>query len=99
MEHTASDRRKLEVDQCFVSTDPNINPEEFFKIAEHQLLERIMKMEELNASLESIEEEFEVQTKVIALEEKKKGGGSSSLIGWGTFFNDQGRAEKREFVQ
>ena len=98
MEHTTPDRRILEVDQCFVSTDPNINPEEFFKIAEHQLLERIRKMEELNASLESIEEEFEVQTKVIALEDKK-GSGNSSLIGWGTFFNDQGRAEKREFVK
>ena len=99
MEHTALDRRILEVDQCFVLTDPNINPEEFFKIAEHQLLERIRKMEELNASLESIEEEFEVQTKVIALEDKKKGNVSSSLVGWGTFFNDQGRAEKREFIK
>ena len=43
MEHTTPDRRILEVDQCFVSTDPNINPDEFFKIAEQQLLERIRK--------------------------------------------------------
>ena len=43
MEQTAPDRRILEVDQCFVSTDPNINPDEFFKIAEQQLLERIRK--------------------------------------------------------
>ena len=88
----------VEVDQCFVSTDPTINPEEFFKMAEQQLLERIRKMEEMNASLESIEEEVEVQTKVIAIKDKKEGNASSSMIGWGTFFNDQGRVEKREFV-
>ena len=88
----------VEVDQCFISTDPNTKPEEFFEMVEQEILNRIRKMEELNASLESIEEEIEVETKVIALE-NKKGNGGSSLIGWGTFFNDQGRAEKREFVK
>ena len=88
----------VEVDQCFVSVDTNANPDQFFRMVEEELLERIRKMEELNASIESIEEEVEVQTKVIALKDKK-GNASSSVIGWGTFFNDQGKAEKREFVK
>eukprot|EP00092_Neocalanus_flemingeri_P093021 GFUD01118173.1.p1 GENE.GFUD01118173.1~~GFUD01118173.1.p1 ORF type:complete len:116 (+),score=44.38 GFUD01118173.1:35-349(+) len=89
----------VEVDQCFVCTDPTINQDEFFKMVEQQLLERIRKMEEMNASIECIEEDIEVQTKVIALKDKKENNAASSVIGWGTFFNDHGRAEKREFVR
>ena len=46
----------VEVDQCFISTDPNTKPEEFFEMVEQEMLNRIRKMEGLNASLESIEE-------------------------------------------
>ena len=98
MEGSGSTKNIVEVDQCFISTDPHTRPEDFFNKVEQEMLDRIRKMEEMNASLESIEEEFEVETKVIALEEKR-GNNGSSLIGWGTFFNDQGRAEKREFVK
>ena len=87
----------IEVDQCFVPNDPHISKEEFFKLAEEKILEKIRQMDELDASLESVEDNTEVETKVINLKDEGRKS-SSSIIGWGTFYNDQGKTEKREFL-
>ena len=89
-----------EIDQCFIPKDPNISADEFFRLAERQLLLRRSKSDSEKENIEANgkPDAQTVETKIIEVKESKQREKMSSVIGWGTFFNEDGSLEKRQFV-